>query len=89
MLHLLDNKKVNFIHIEILVNLLWAVLYIKFKNNTPKLTAYASKRQAARNYSVTELDMCGLAINIASFAHLLKKVDFQCHSRQLSFKAHN
>ena len=37
-----------------------------------------SKRmpEAARNYSITELEMCGLAINIASFAHLLKRVDF-------------
>ena len=32
--------------------------------------------KAARNYSITELEMCGLAINIASFVHLLKKVDF-------------
>ena len=32
--------------------------------------------EAARNYSITELEMCGLAINIASFAHLLKTVDF-------------
>ena len=31
--------------------------------------------EAAKNYSITELEMCGLAINIASFAHLLKKVD--------------
>ena len=28
------------------------------------------------NYSITELEMCGLVINIASFAHLLRKVDF-------------
>ena len=37
-----------------------------------------SKRlpEAAKNYSITELEMCSLAINIASFAHLLKKVDF-------------
>ena len=28
------------------------------------------------NYSITELEMCGLAINIASFAHLLIKVNF-------------
>ena len=44
----------------------------------PKLIAYASKRmpEAARNYSITELEWCGLAINIASFAHLLKRVDF-------------
>ena len=32
--------------------------------------------EAAKNYSITELEMCGLAINIVSFAHLLKKVDF-------------
>ena len=32
--------------------------------------------EAARNYSITELEMCGLAINIASFAHHLKRVDF-------------
>ena len=29
-----------------------------------------------KNCSITELEMCGLAINIVSFAHLLKKVDF-------------
>ena len=32
--------------------------------------------EAVRNYSITELELCGLAINIASFAHLLKRVDF-------------
>ena len=32
--------------------------------------------KAAKNYSITELEMYGLAINIASFAHLLKRVDF-------------
>ena len=37
-----------------------------------------SKRlpEAAKNYSITELEMCGLGINITSFAHILKKVDF-------------
>ena len=41
-------------------------------------SAYVSKRmpEAAKNYSVTELEMCGLTINIVSFAHLLKRVDF-------------
>ena len=29
-----------------------------------------------RNYSITELELCGLAINVASFSHLLKRVDF-------------
>ena len=32
--------------------------------------------EASKNYSITELEMCGLAINIASFSHLLKRVDF-------------
>ena len=32
--------------------------------------------EPGRNYSITELEMCGFAINIASFAHLLKRVDF-------------
>ena len=48
------------------------------QNGKPKLITYASKRlpEAARNYSITELEMCRLAINIASFVHLLRKVDF-------------
>ena len=32
--------------------------------------------EAAKNYSITKVEMCGSAINIVSFAHLLKKVDF-------------
>ena len=41
----------------------------QIKNGKPKLIAYASKRlpEAARNYSITELELCGLAINITSF----------------------
>ena len=48
------------------------------QDGKPKLIPYASKRmpEAARNYSITELEMHGLAINIASSAHLLKRVDF-------------
>ena len=51
----------------------------KIQNGKPKLIAYACKRLpgAARNYSITELELCGLAINIASFSHLLKRVDFE------------
>ena len=30
----------------------------------------------AKIYSITELELCGLAINITSFSHLLKRVDF-------------
>ena len=32
--------------------------------------------EAAKNYLITELEMCRLAMNIATFSHLLKKVDF-------------
>ena len=32
--------------------------------------------EAAKNYSITELEMCRLAMNIATFSHLLKKFDF-------------
>ena len=50
----------------------------QIQNGKPKLIAYASKRlpEAAKSYSLTELELCGLAINIASFSHLLKRVDF-------------
>ena len=50
----------------------------QIQGSKPKLIAYASKRlpEAAKIYSITELELCGLAINIASFAHLLKRVDF-------------
>ena len=50
----------------------------QIQGGKPKLITYASKRfpEEARNYSITELELCGLAINITSFAHLLKRVDF-------------
>ena len=50
----------------------------QIQSGKSKLIAYACKRlpEAAQNYSITELEMCGLAINIASFSHLLKRVDF-------------
>ena len=49
------------------------------QDGKPKLMAYASKRipEEAKNYSITELEMCALAINIANFAHLLKRGDFE------------
>ena len=54
-----------------------SVLY-QIQNGNPKLIAYASKMlpEAVRSYSITELELCGLAINIASFSHLLKRADF-------------
>ena len=51
----------------------------QIQNGKPKLIAYASKRlpEAARNCSITDLELCGLAINITSFPHLLKRVHFE------------
>ena len=50
----------------------------QIQNRRAKLIAYASKRlpEAAKSHSITELELCGLAINIASFSHLLKRVNF-------------
>ena len=39
----------------------------------------------ARNYSITEMEMCGFTINIASFVHLLK-IDFDVIVNHLSLK---
>ena len=36
----------------------------------------ARDSEAVLSYSITEIDLCALAINIASFSHLLKRVDF-------------
>ena len=50
----------------------------QIQKGKPRLIAYASKRllEAVRSYLIAELEICGLAINIASFSHLLKRVDF-------------
>ena len=59
----------------------------QIQNGKPKLTAYASKRllEAAKSYSITELELFRLAINIASFSHLLKRVDFDAIVDHLAF----
>ena len=50
----------------------------QIQNGKPRLISYTSKRlpEAVRSYSITELELCGLAINIPSFLHLLTRVDF-------------
>ena len=50
----------------------------QIQKGKPRLIAYASKRlpEAVRSYLITELELCSLAINIASFSHLLKRTDF-------------
>ena len=76
-LHLPDRKGRSQLYSDTSKFATGCALY-QIQNGKPKLIAYANKRmpEAAKNYSLTELEMCGLAINIASSAHLLKKVDF-------------
>ena len=52
--------------------------FCQIQNGKPKLKTYAGKRlpKAVRSYSITELELFGLTINIANFSHLLKRVDF-------------
>ena len=73
-LHLPDGKGRSHLYSDTSKYATGSALY-QIQNGKPKLIAYASKRlpEAARNYSITELEMCGLAINITSFAHLLRK----------------
>ena len=65
-------------YIQTLVSLPLVVRCTKFRMDSQGSLPYASKRmpEAAKNYSITELEMCRLAMNIATFSHLLKKVDF-------------
>ena len=75
-LHLPDKKGRFYLYSDSSKFATGSALY-QIQNGKPKLIAYASKRlpEAATYYSITELEICGLAINIASFAHLLKKVN--------------
>ena len=46
----------------------------QIQNGKPKLIAYMNKRlpEATKSYSITELELCGLAINIGAFHTYLK-----------------
>ena len=75
-LHLPDNEGIFYLHSDTSKFATGSALY-QIQNGKLKLIAYVSKRllEVLINYSITELEMCGVAINIASFVHLLKRVD--------------
>ena len=52
----------------------------QIQDGKPRLLGYASKSlpEACRNYSVTELEMTGLVLNIHPWKHLLLRVEFDC-----------
>ena len=89
-LHLPDNKGRFHLHSDTSKFATGSALY-QIQNRKHKLIGYTSKRlpEAARNYSITELEMCGLAINITSIVQLLKKSRFWCHCRSFSFNTYN
>ena len=62
-LHLPDGKGRFHLYSDTSKYATGSALY-QIQNGKPKLIAYASKRlpEAARNYSITKLEMCGLAI---------------------------
>ena len=88
-LHLSDGKGRFHLYSDTSKYTMVSALY-QIQNGKQKLIAYVSKRQpeAAKNYSITELEMCGLAINITSFVHLLKKGRFWCYSKSLCIGTH-
>ena len=77
MLHLPDNEGRFHLYSDASKSATGSALY-QIQNGQPKLGTYASKRlpKAASNYSITELEMYKLAINIASLCISLKRVDF-------------
>ena len=74
----MPNRKGRFILYSDTSKIATGSALYQHQDGQPRLIAYASKRmqEAAKNYFMTELEMCGLAINIATFSHLLKRVDF-------------
>ena len=52
----------------------------QIQDGKPRPLGYASKSllEACQNYSVTELEMAGLALNIHLWKHLLLRVEFDC-----------
>ena len=76
-LHLPDGKGRFHLYSDTSKYARGSALY-QIQNGKPKLIAYASKRlpEAAKYYSITELEVCRLAINFTTFAYLLKKINF-------------
>ena len=58
----------------------------QMQNGQPKLIGYSSKTlpKACLNYSVTELEIFGLSINLHQWNHLIAKIDFDCATDHLA-----
>ena len=86
-LHIPDRKGRFLLYSDTSKHATGSALY-QVQDDKPKIIAYASNRmpEVINNYSITELEMCGLTINIPSFAHLLKRVDFDTIVHHLAIK---
>ena len=75
-LHMPDNKGIVHLYSDMSTFTTGSALY-QVQNGQLRSVAYANKRipPALQNYSITDLELCGLAINISDLSHLLKKVD--------------
>ena len=58
----------------------------QMQNGKPRLIGYSSKTlpKACLNYSVTELEMFGLSMNLHQWNHLIRKIDFDCATDHLA-----
>ena len=67
----MPNRKGRFILYSDTSKLATGSTLYQFQDGKPRLIAYVNKRmpKAAKNYSITELEMCDLALNIATFSH--------------------
>ena len=72
-LHLPDGKGRFHLYSDTSKHTMGSPLY-QIQNGKPKLIAYASKNYQKQQRTIPI--QCGLAINIMSFVHLLKRVDF-------------
>ena len=74
----MPDKKGRFILYSDTSKIATGSMLYQHQDGKPRLIAYASKRmpEAGKNYSITDLEMCALAINISTFSHLLKRVNF-------------
>ena len=69
--HMPDTTGRFYLYSETSKSATGSILY-QIENGKPKLMVYANKwlLEVAKNYSITELKLSGLSINIASFSHL-------------------
>ena len=77
MLHLPDNKG-RFQFLDTSKTTAGSALH-QIQDSIPKLIGCASVLpHAAVKYSITELELLSLCVNMSHFKHLLAKVDFEC-----------